>query len=106
MGLKRTQMAAVFMYLPSSVVFAITLFVCCRLHSHPQCIHCVFFLLHPKFCNGFTGWKILKRAKEASNSERLVSLGWELVQCARHHTEVVHICAVNCDCKPGSRIVI
>ncbi len=71
-------MAAVFMYLPSSVVFAITLFVCCRLHSHPQCIHCVFFLLRPKFCNGFTGWKILKRAKEASNSERLVSLGWEL----------------------------
>lgn len=106
MGLKRTQMIAVFMYLPSSVVFAITLFVCCRLHSHPQCIHCVFFLLRPKFCNGFTGWKILKRAKEASNSERLVSLGWELVQCARHHTEVVHICAVNCDCKLGSRIVI
>jgi hypothetical protein len=52
------------------------------------------------------GWKILKGAKEASNSERLVSLGWELVQCARHHTEVVHICAVNCDCKLGSRIVI
>jgi hypothetical protein len=23
------------------------------------------------------GWKILKRAKEASNPERLVSLGWE-----------------------------
>jgi hypothetical protein len=52
------------------------------------------------------GWKILKRAKEASNSERLVSLGWEWVKCARPHIEVVHICAVNCDCKLGSRIVI
>ncbi|CAK9879174.1 unnamed protein product [Sphagnum jensenii] len=52
------------------------------------------------------GWKILKRAKEASNPERLVSLGCKLLQCARHHTEVVHICAVNCDCKLGSRIVI
>jgi len=43
MGLKRTQMVAVFMYLPSSIDFAITLFVCCGLHSHPQglCRGCV-----------------------------------------------------------------
>jgi hypothetical protein len=70
MGLKRTQMAAVFMYLPSSVVFAITLFVCCGLHSHPQCIHCVFFLLRPKFCNGFTGMENIKKSKGGKQSRK------------------------------------
>jgi hypothetical protein len=68
-------------------------------------VHPLFQHLY-NFPSYHEGWKILKRAKEASNPERLVSLGCELVQCARHHTEVVHICAVNCDCKLGSRIVI